>query len=154
MLWRIDKVGDLWQGVLGPGTDLKEWFMRLEKFVQLIGRLGRTISINHPGGPLPALFREHLTAHFLSFGIRSSSGAGTENAARARPGSITEYIRRQGLLPSAEIDRLVAQVPTQIVAYQEAFAQGEEIPTWDEFFCSLSDDSESEPERLSLPVFF
>ena len=70
----------------------------------------------------------------------------------ARPGSITEYIRQQGLLPSEEIDRLVAQVPTQIVAYQEAFGQGEEIPTWEQFFCSLSDDSESESERLSLPV--
>ena len=72
----------------------------------------------------------------------------------ARPGSITEYIRQRGLLPSEEIDRLVAQVPTQIVAYQESFAQGEEIPTWDQFFCSLSDDSESESERYSLPVLF
>jgi len=72
----------------------------------------------------------------------------------AKPGSITEYIRQRGLLPSEEIDRLVAQVPTQIVAYQEAFAQGEEIPTWDQFFCSLSDESESEPERFSLSVLF
>jgi hypothetical protein len=40
----------------------------------------------------------------------------------ARPGSITEYIRQRGLLPSEEIDRLVAQVPKQIVAYHEAFA--------------------------------
>ena len=72
----------------------------------------------------------------------------------ARPGSITEYIRQRGLLPSEEIDRLVAQVPTRIVAYQEAFAQGEEIPTWEQFFCSLNDDSETEPKRLSLPVLF
>jgi len=72
----------------------------------------------------------------------------------ARPGSITEYIRQRGLLPSEEIDRLVAQVPTQIIADQEAFAQGEEIPTWEQFFCSLSDDSETQPERFSLPVLF
>jgi hypothetical protein len=72
----------------------------------------------------------------------------------ARPGSITEYIRQRGLLPSEEIDRLVAQVPTQIVGYQEAFAQGGEIPTWEQFFCSLSDDWWSEAERLSLPVLF
>ena len=72
----------------------------------------------------------------------------------ARPGSITEYIRQQGLLPSEEIDQLVAQVPTQIVAYQEAFAQGEEIPSWDEFFCSLADDPEPEPDRMSLPMLF
>ena len=79
--------------------------------------------------------------------------------ARAKPrltdiDSITEYIRQRGLLASEEIDRLIAQVPTQIVAYQEAFAQGEEIPTWEQFFCSLSDDLESEPERFSLPVLF
>ena len=72
----------------------------------------------------------------------------------AKPGSITEYIRQRSLLPSEEIDRLVAQVPTQIVAYQEAFAQGEEIPTWEQFFCSLNDDSEAESERFSLPVLF
>jgi hypothetical protein len=72
----------------------------------------------------------------------------------ARPGAITEYIRQRDLLPSAEIDRLVVQVPTQIVRRQKAFAQGEEIPTWDQFFCSLNDDSESEPERFSLPVLF
>jgi bifunctional non-homologous end joining protein LigD len=28
---RIDKVGDLWQGVLGSGIDLSEWLRRLEK---------------------------------------------------------------------------------------------------------------------------
>jgi bifunctional non-homologous end joining protein LigD len=28
---RIDKLGDLWQNVLGPGIDLKEWLRRLEK---------------------------------------------------------------------------------------------------------------------------
>jgi hypothetical protein len=74
----------------------------------------------------------------------------------ARPGSITEYIRERGLLPSEEIDRLVAQVPTEIVAYQEAFARGEEIPTWDQFFCSLDDgdEVESEHDRMSLPVLF
>jgi len=68
----------------------------------------------------------------------------------ARPGSITEYIRQHGLLPSEEIDRLIAQVPEEIVAYQEAFAHGDEVPTWNEFFCSLVDES----EPLSLSVLF
>jgi bifunctional non-homologous end joining protein LigD len=31
MLARIEKVGDLWQGVLGPGIDLSGWVERLEK---------------------------------------------------------------------------------------------------------------------------
>jgi bifunctional non-homologous end joining protein LigD len=31
MAKRIDKVGDLWQGVLGDGIDLREWLRQLEK---------------------------------------------------------------------------------------------------------------------------
>jgi bifunctional non-homologous end joining protein LigD len=31
MAMRIEKVGDLWQGVLGAGIDLREWLKRLEE---------------------------------------------------------------------------------------------------------------------------
>ena len=31
MLKRIDRLGDLWQPVLRPGLDLREWLQRLEK---------------------------------------------------------------------------------------------------------------------------
>jgi hypothetical protein len=63
---------------------------------------------------------------------------------KARPGSITGYIR--GLLPTKEIDRLVAHVPTPIVAYQGAFALGgKKFPPG---ISSLF----PEPERFSLPV--
>jgi bifunctional non-homologous end joining protein LigD len=31
MLKRIDRAGDLWQTVLGPGLDLRRWLQRLEK---------------------------------------------------------------------------------------------------------------------------
>jgi len=31
MLKRIDRLGDLWQPMLGPGMDLRDWLQRLEK---------------------------------------------------------------------------------------------------------------------------
>jgi bifunctional non-homologous end joining protein LigD len=31
MLKRIDRLGDLWKGVLGPGMDLRDWLRRLDK---------------------------------------------------------------------------------------------------------------------------
>lgn len=71
-----------------------------------------------------------------------------------RPGSITEYIRQRGLLPSEEIDRLIAEVPTAIISQQEAFAHGEKIPTWAEFLSAVDDDDEPAPNgRWELPLF-
>lgn len=58
-------------------------------------------------------------------------------SSKKRPGSMTVFIRQEKLLPESEIDALIANVPTEIVRNQEAFAQGEEIPTWPEFFKGL-----------------
>ena len=46
---------------------------------------------------------------------------------------VTDYIRTQGLLGGAVIDRLVAQVPTELVRRNEAHARGETVETWDAF---------------------
>lgn len=46
---------------------------------------------------------------------------------------MTDYIRERGLLAGDVIDRLIAQVPTQIVRRNEAFAKGERVETWSEF---------------------
>lgn len=53
---------------------------------------------------------------------------------RKRPGSMTEFIRAEGLLSEAEIQALVRDVPTEIVRNQEAFAKGEPIPPWPEYY--------------------
>lgn len=53
---------------------------------------------------------------------------------RRRPGSMTKFIRDEGLLPGKEIDELIANVPTEIISNQQAFAQGEQIPTWPEYY--------------------
>lgn len=46
---------------------------------------------------------------------------------------ITDYIRTQGLLAGAVIDRLVAQVPTEIKLRAESYAQGQPVESWDAF---------------------
>jgi hypothetical protein len=45
-------------------------------------------------------------------GFRITKNGPKPNGAVARPGSMTEYIRQKGLLPSEEIDRLIAATPT------------------------------------------
>lgn len=42
--------------------------------------------------------------------------------ATPRPGSITAFIREKGLLPPAEIDRIIANSPTELLDFQAAQA--------------------------------
>jgi hypothetical protein len=46
---------------------------------------------------------------------------------------MTDYIREKGLLSGAVIDRLIAEVPTELVRRNEAFAKGQKVESWDEF---------------------
>jgi hypothetical protein len=46
---------------------------------------------------------------------------------------MTDYIRERGLLSGAVIDRLIEQVPTQLVRRNEAHARGEKVESWSEF---------------------
>lgn len=46
---------------------------------------------------------------------------------------MTSYIREKGLLSSELIDRLQAQVPTELVRRNEMHAQGQKVESWDEF---------------------
>ena len=55
-----------------------------------------------------------------------------------RPGMMMEFIRREGLLPSAEVDRLAAEVPKDIVLNQERYAHGDAVPSWEEYFAGPS----------------
>jgi hypothetical protein len=42
---------------------------------------------------------------------------------KAKPGSMTKFIEDEGLLPKSEIER-IRQVPAQLVAFQQAYADG------------------------------
>lgn len=46
---------------------------------------------------------------------------------------MTDYIRERGLLSAPTIERLAAQVPTQLVRRNEAFARGEKVESWSAF---------------------
>lgn len=54
-------------------------------------------------------------------GLWRNGVKGTQGA-EARPGRMTDYIRAQGLLPSAEIDAIRAAAPSALVAWQNAQA--------------------------------
>jgi hypothetical protein len=47
------------------------------------------------------------------------------SSTRTRPGSMTEFIRREGLLPLNEIER-IQRVPEELVRFQEAFKLGQD----------------------------
>jgi hypothetical protein len=72
---------------------------------------------------------------------------GTRGGQR-RPGRMTDFILEENLLPAEEVTRLREKVPLELVAYQEAYARGEYIPTWPEFFSGLGCGSGLEEETL------
>lgn len=41
---------------------------------------------------------------------------------RARPGSMTAFIRAEELLPTAEVDRIVRDAPTDLIRFQDVAA--------------------------------
>lgn len=52
---------------------------------------------------------------------------------KKRPGSMTEFIRVNGLLPSEEIARIEAETPAEILDYQAAFERGESLEPFGAF---------------------
>lgn len=57
--------------------------------------------------------------------------------AEKKPGSMTEFIWDEELLPRDQMNRLIEEVPKEIVLNQEQYAAGEPIPGWPEFFGNL-----------------
>lgn len=50
-----------------------------------------------------------------------------------RPGSITQFIREEGLLPSDEIDMLIEKAPLELIQNHQAFLNGLEVLDWHDF---------------------
>lgn len=62
----------------------------------------------------------------------------------ARPGSMTEFIRAKGLLPSSEIDDIIAYAPADLISFQEAaalvpVAERAPLRTWLDCFNAAAD---------------
>lgn len=68
------------------------------------------------------------------------------------PGMMTDYIRKHGLLPEAEIDDLIRRAPEEIVDNQTAFANGLEIPAWHDFIEAFTPETGME-EFVPLLMF-
>ncbi|MBB4049229.1 MULTISPECIES: hypothetical protein [Alphaproteobacteria] len=77
--------------------------------------------------------------------------------ATPRPGSITEFIRERGLLPPDEIDRIIGEAPTDLIAFQEAQAAlpvDERVPigNWLEDFNRAADALRERSPQGGCPV--
>lgn len=85
----------------------------------------RCIEIRETGKPLPA--------KPLPYRVGDGTAGLWRSRTKSRPAMMTDFIRAEGLLPSDEIDMLIARAPTEILDRQAAFANGEEIPDWHDF---------------------
>jgi hypothetical protein len=74
-------------------------------------------------------------------GLWRNGTKGTRGGER-KPGRMTDFIVMEGLLPGPEVTALRKRVPLEIVQTQEEFAAGADVPTWDEFFCSLDTEDD------------
>jgi hypothetical protein len=67
----------------------------------------------------------------LTEGIWRRAVKGVRRGSTPRPGSMTEYIRQKGLLPSDEIDRIIAATPIRPL-------KKDEIPDWQTWLQSIT----------------
>jgi hypothetical protein len=63
--------------------------------------------------------------------VKGKFANGKPNGAQAKPGSMTEYIRQRGLLPSPLIDALIDRTPTQVFTRADFEATG--LSGWQEW---------------------
>lgn len=78
-----------------------------------------------------------------------------KRGATPRPGSMTEFIRSEGLLPSDEIDEIIALAPQDLLAWQDAVAQIETarpaMSEWVRLFEATATPAFTHPD---LPALF
>jgi hypothetical protein len=69
---------------------------------------------------------------------------------------MTDYIRDHGLLPAAEVEKLWAEAPKEIVGPLDADALGLVTPSWHDFIEAFTpEDGVGEiplPRRVPLPL--
>lgn len=74
--------------------------------------------------------------------------------ATARPGSMTQYIREQDLLPAEEIDRIAALAPPSLTRWQDAVAQHltprPEMRQWLDLFDAAAAEGMRDPPTPAL----
>jgi hypothetical protein len=88
-----------------------------------------------------------LTAGLWRKEIKGKYASGKPNGATPRPGSMTEYIRQKELLPSDEIDRIIAATPTQVFSQEDFTRAG--IGSWQDWLASICEPTQAISELLS-----
>jgi len=82
-----------------------------------------------------------LTEGLWRKAVKGRFANGKPNGKRPRPGSMTQYIREQGLLPEAEIDRIIQATPTHIFSQADFIRAG--FAGWQEWLSAIC-----EPESV------
>lgn len=75
-------------------------------------------------------------------GLWRNGVKGIRDPSKKRPGSMTVFIRDEGLLPADEIAQLRKDAPKEIIDSQMAFANGFEIPEWHDFLEAFTPEDE------------
>lgn len=70
--------------------------------------------------------------------------------AYAKPGSMTEYIRRKGLLPSEEVDRLIAATPLNLFSKGDFERLG--YSNWEEWLQAITDPAPAVSDKQLLAL--
>jgi hypothetical protein len=71
-------------------------------------------------------------------GLWANGCKGTRGGEK-KPGTMSQFIEDEGLLSAREVAHIRERVPLELVANQEAYAEGDAIPSWPEFVCGLGD---------------
>ena len=69
-------------------------------------------------------------------GLWANGCKGTRGGEK-KPGRMTDFILAEGLLPPREVQHIRERVPLQLIANQDRYAEGDEVPSWPEFLCGL-----------------
>jgi hypothetical protein len=69
-------------------------------------------------------------------GLWRTGCKGTRGSVK-KPGRMSDYIRAEGLLPAADVDRIEKDAPAELIARNEAFANGIKVNSWGELLNAL-----------------
>jgi hypothetical protein len=72
-------------------------------------------------------------------GLWRTGCKGKKDPAKKKPGTMTEFIRTEGLLPAHQIDHIANNAPAELIDRMEAFANGLEIDGWSDVLANLTE---------------
>lgn len=86
-------------------------------------------------------------------GLWRNGCKGVKDPSKKRPGSMSVFIREQGLLPASEIDAISAEAPKDLMSRASAHADGMKVESWDEYFDGMESygcESKNEAEAFEV----